>query len=68
LQKKSYIKNGVLYCFYEIVNYSEVIESALKEHGLEHGKIEIICKPAKDTRCKRGIKPTDHLNDNGGDK
>ena len=53
---KSYIKNGVLYCFYEIANYSEVIESALKEHGLEHGACEIICKPLKDPeQCKHGL-------------
>ena len=45
--KKSYIKDGVLYCFYELSNFNEVIESALKEHGLEHGKIQVICKPVE---------------------
>jgi len=40
--KKSYVKDGVLYCFYEIANFDEVISQALKEHGLEAGKIQII--------------------------
>ena len=56
MKEKSYVKNGVLYCFYEIANFEEVITEALKEHNLEPGKIQIICKPVeKPERCKHGM-------------
>jgi hypothetical protein len=54
--KKSYVKDGILFCFYEIANFDEVIESALQEHNLEPGKVQIICKPVEDSeRCKHGM-------------
>jgi hypothetical protein len=55
--RKSYVKDGVLYCFYEIANFDQVISEALKEHGLEaDGKIQIICKPLPDPdRCIHGM-------------
>jgi len=59
---KSYVETNsetgmkTLFCFYHIANFDEVISQALKEHGLEHGKVQIVCKPIKDPeRCKHGM-------------
>jgi hypothetical protein len=57
---KSYVetdpKTGqkTLFCFYQIANYSEVIETALREHNLTAGKVNVLCKPVE-SRCVHGM-------------
>ena len=48
MKRSSYIQNNVLYVYYEVANYNEVITQAYKDHGIEPGTMQVICKPAGD--------------------
>ncbi len=45
---ESYVDGGTLICFYTDGNYNQAITEALKQHGLERGEVQVVCKPEPD--------------------